>query len=143
MLELASMPVAIGKSFEFAAAHRLWRAEWTEEKNRDVFGKCAHHHGHNYTLEISVFGAQDPHTGMVFDASKLSSLVQKWILDDVDHKDLAKDVPWLEGKLSTVENVTEAVWERLEGPVKEAGAELYEVRVQETGRIFAVRRRND
>lgn len=137
------MAIAIGKSFEFAAAHRLYRPEWTAEKNSLIFGKCANHHGHNYTLEVSVIGEQDNETGMVFDASKLSALVQEWVLNDLDHKDLVNDVPWLEGKLSTVENVTEAIWDRLSKPVRDSGAELYEVRVQETGRIFAVRRRND
>ena len=133
------------KTFEFAAAHRLYRAEWSLEKNLQVFGKCAspNGHGHNYRLEVRVSGDCDPTTGMVLDAALLESLVEEHVLRDIDHKNIDRDVEWLAGQISTVENIIEAIWKRLEQPLRDhnANMELQELVLWETGRIYALRRR--
>src|SRR5690349_3453313 len=94
--------LSLCKTFEFSAAHRLFRPEWSDEQNAKAFGKCANPsgHGHNYRLEVSVSGEIEPLTGMVMDASILQQLVNEVLLDELDHKNLDVDVPWLRGKMS-------------------------------------------
>jgi len=134
--------VSIGKTFEFAAAHRLYRPEWSEAKNAEVFGKCAHpqSHGHNYKLEISVLGEPHPETGYVLDAAILNAVVEETVLSKVDHKHLDKDLDWFKDKTSSVENLVNIIWDELEAAFKPHHVALSEIRIWETGRIFATRR---
>lgn len=135
--------VSIGKTFEFAAAHRLFRPEWSEAKNAEVFGKCAHpnSHGHNYRMEVSVEAEPDPLTGYVLDAAVLSAVVEESVLSKVDHKHLDKDLPWFKDKPSSVENLVNVVWDELSSAFSLHKVELSEIRIWETGRIFATRRK--
>jgi len=125
----------------FSAAHRLYRPEWSLQKNQEVFGLCANPngHGHNYELEVTVEGGIEPLTGMILDMKILKALVQSEILERVDHKNLNVDVPFLEGRIPTAEVLAVAFWEILEGKIP-AGV-LHEVRVHETGRNAAFARR--
>lgn len=134
--------ICIGKTFEFSASHRLSRAQWSQEENNRVFGKCANPngHGHNYKLEVTVCGTQDGATGMVMDASRLTAIIEETILKEVDHKNLDVDVPWLSGSLTTVENIASAFWTRLAEQLKDENVTLYEIKLWETSRIFALRR---
>lgn len=122
----------------FSSAHRLCRTDWSEERNREVFGACANPngHGHNYELEVTVEGPIDPETGMVVDMKDLKALVNDLIVSAVDHKNLNLDVPFLASVIPTAENLAVAFWEILE-PRIPAGR-LHEVRLQETERNIAV-----
>ena len=135
--------VTISKTFEFSAAHRLFHKDWSEEQNRKVYGKCAssNGHGHNYRLEVGVRGPVDPITGMIMDASVLDAIVTEEVILHVDHKNLDTDVSWLMGRVSTVENLIEAFWQRLEIPVSNAAnmVRLHRLVLWETNRIFATR----
>jgi 6-pyruvoyltetrahydropterin/6-carboxytetrahydropterin synthase len=99
----------------FSAAHRLFRADWSDERNAEVFGDCANPnwHGHNYALEVTVEGSPDPATGFVLDLKRLKELVQERVIGDVDHKNLNTEVAWLEGINPSTENVVVAMWDRL------------------------------
>ena len=134
--------IYIGKTFEFSASHRLFRSEWTLEENLKVFGKCANPngHGHNYKLEVTVCGDTDKITGMVIDASRLTAIIEEILLKEVDHKNLDVDVSWLSGSLTTVENLVCAFWDKLLGHIKKENASLYEIKLWETSRIYAIRR---
>jgi 6-pyruvoyltetrahydropterin/6-carboxytetrahydropterin synthase len=110
----APATVAIVRRTTFAAAHVLRREEWTEERNREVFGACAGDHGHNYVLEVAVEGAPDPDTGMVVNLKDLDALVRAAVIGDVDHRHLNRDVPWLDGVVPTAENLALAFWARLD-----------------------------
>ena len=127
----------------FCASHRLFNPAWSEEKNFEVYGKCAHKHGHghNYQLEVCLKGEIDPHTGMVFSLSELKNIIQSEVLDDVDHKHLNFDVPWLAGKVPTSEVLAQCIWERLDLRLKSAGtnAFLYAVTVFETDKNSATK----
>lgn len=131
--------------FEFSASHRLARDDWDDERNRLVYGKCAHPagHGHNYRLEVSVSGPLDPETGMIIDAGVLKQSVEEAIIADVDHRHLNVDVPWLRGVVPTVEMITERIWERLESIIPRLGKQvvLYRVVLWETPRIFGSKER--
>ena len=116
------------------AAHRLFREEWTDEKNLEVFGKCSNPkwHGHNYTLFVTVKGNIHPETGFVVNLKDLSRLIRSRIIDKVDHKNLNLEVDFMEGKLDSTENMAAAIWKELEEPVRELGAELHCIRLVET-----------
>ena len=110
----APATVTVVRRATFAAAHVLRREEWDDARNRDLFGKCAGEHGHNYELEVAVEGEPDPATGMVIDLKALDRVMREAVVDAVDHRHLNHDVPWLEGVIPTAENLARAFWARLE-----------------------------
>jgi len=101
----------------FSAAHRLFRPDWSEERNREVFGDCSNPnwHGHNYEVDVTVEGEVDPETGFVLDLKVLRDALEEHVLRDVDHRNLNLEVPWLEGRNPTTENLAVAIWNRIEG----------------------------
>ena len=116
------MMIYITRREHFNAAHRMYREEWSEEKNAEVFGKCANPnwHGHNYTLDISVEGPIDDRTGYVLDLAKLRDIAEREVVGVVDHKNLNLDVPFMRGIIPTSENIIVAFWKILEPAVKPA-----------------------
>jgi 6-pyruvoyltetrahydropterin/6-carboxytetrahydropterin synthase len=126
----------------FSASHYYWNEAWSQEKNEEVFGRCARRngHGHNYTLEVTVAGEADPVTGFVVDLKWLKDVIEREVLADFDHRHFNVEVPeFAGGKLiPTTENIAVAAWNRLEPAVSDAGgAKLSRVRVYETPEIFA------
>lgn len=117
----------------FSAAHRLHREEWSDERNREVFGDCSNPnwHGHNYVLDVTVEGPVDPETGFVMDLKALKEAMAGRVVDDVDHRNLNLEVPWLEGIMPSTENFAIAIWERLDGALPD-GVRLCSVRLRET-----------
>ncbi len=122
----------------FNAAHRLFRPEWTDEKNLEVFGKCSNPnwHGHNYTLYITVKSEVNQKTGFVMNLKDLSSILKTKIIDKVDHKNLNIEVDFLQGKIVSTENIAIAIWEEIEEEIRKFGAELYCVKLVETENNF-------
>jgi 6-pyruvoyltetrahydropterin/6-carboxytetrahydropterin synthase len=120
----------------FNAAHKLYNPNWSKEKNDAVFGKCANEnwHGHNYELMITVKGKPNPETGFVMDAKHLSDLITNHITEQLDHKNLNLDVPFLKDVLPSTENVAIAIWKQLQ-PHLPAGVALHCVKLYETPRI--------
>lgn len=107
--------LTITRSFEFCAGHRLFRPDWSDERNREIFGLCSNPngHGHNYRLEVSVTGPVDPETGMILNLRQLKEIVREQIIAQVDHKNLNLDVAWMKGVIPTTENFAEKMWEQL------------------------------
>lgn len=99
----------------FNAAHRLFRPEWNDEKNLEVFGKCSHpnYHGHNYILEVWIDGPIDPLTGFVIDLKILKEIILKEIIDRFDHRNLNLDCPEFKGIIPTTENIAIVIWNLL------------------------------
>jgi 6-pyruvoyltetrahydropterin/6-carboxytetrahydropterin synthase len=132
----------------FSASHFYWNPDWSQEKNEQVFGKCARRngHGHNYTLEVTVAGEPDPVTGFVVDLKWLKDVIEREVLAAYDHRHLNLEVPeFAEKKLvPTTENIAISAWKRLKPAVNEAnGTRLKRVRVYETPEIFAEYRGED
>jgi len=127
--------VRVTRALHFSAAHRLHRPDWTEEKNREVFGDCANPnwHGHNYELDVTVEGEVDPGTGYLMDLKILKDVVQSKVIRELDHRNLNLDVPWLSGINPTTENLAVAIWDRI-APELPEGVELSRVTVRETPR---------
>ncbi len=132
------MPVQITKRARFCAAHRLYNRAFSDEKNWEIFGPCANPngHGHNYVLEVTVHGVPDPETGMVINFTQLSEIVTKEIIEQLDHKHLNLDVPWLEGVIPTLENLTLKIWERLDKALPDG--KLHSIRLSESENNYAV-----
>jgi 6-pyruvoyltetrahydropterin/6-carboxytetrahydropterin synthase len=126
----------------FTAGHRLYRPEWSDERNREVFGKCSNPsgHGHNYVLEVSVRSEIDGETGYVFDLGELSRILHEAVLDDVDHRNLNTEVDWLHGRNPTTEVLADEIWRRLDERLP--GGLLWAVVVRETEKNWAERRRD-
>ncbi|MCA6435264.1 MAG: 6-pyruvoyl trahydropterin synthase family protein [Bacteroidota bacterium] len=121
----------------FNAAHKLYNPNWSEEKNKEVFGKCANAnwHGHNYELIVTVKGEVNPETGFLMDVKKLSELITKRVCDELDHKNLNIDVEFLKGTLASTENLAIAIWAQL-APFLPEGVQLHCIKLYETPRIY-------
>ncbi len=117
------------RKFTFSAAHRYWRDEWTAEENARVFGQLAVVHGHNYVLEVTIWGAVDARTGMVMDLGELKRLVGEAVIARFDHADLNQDLLFASGSLPTTENLVRAMWDLL--APKLGGERLYRLRLWE------------
>ena len=130
------MIVFVSRKEHFNAAHKLSNPNWSEEKNREVFGPCANEnwHGHNYDLIVTVAGEVDPDTGFVVDLKRLSTLVRKEITDQVDHKNLNLDVDFMRDKLPSTENLVIEFWKILEPkiPTISRFGKLYSLKLYET-----------
>ena len=122
--------VRITRRATFAAAHILCRDDWSEEKNRELFGACTTEHGHNYVIEVTVGGRIDAATGMVVNLKHVDAVLRREFIDAVDHHHLNRDVDFMRGVIPTAENVALAAFERLEPHMKPA--RLLKVRVVET-----------
>lgn len=126
--------VYIIRKEHFNAAHKLWREEWSAEKNEEVFGKCSNKnwHGHNFNLFVTVKGIASPETGFVIDLKTLSKIIKRDIIEALDHKNLNLDVPFLQGMLPSTENLIIQIWEILEKSIQVEGGTLAKLRLEET-----------
>lgn len=106
------MKVSVFRIEQFNAAHRLHNSHWSEEKNREVFGKCnnPNYHGHNYTLEVKVTGEMDPETGFLIDLGILKQMIRDHVTERFDHKNLNLDIEEFKDKIPTTENIAVAIW---------------------------------
>jgi 6-pyruvoyltetrahydropterin/6-carboxytetrahydropterin synthase len=123
----------------FNAAHRLFKAEWSDEKNLQVFGKCSNPnwHGHNYVLFVTLKGEVDPETGFLINLKDLSQIIRTRIIEKLDHKNINLEVDFMKGCIPSTENLAIKIWEELEKSVKELGASLHCVKISETENNFA------
>ncbi|MBA3238782.1 MAG: 6-carboxytetrahydropterin synthase [Parachlamydiaceae bacterium] len=111
-----TLQIVLARKEHFCASHRLYNPDCDEEWNRHTYGPCSNPngHGHNYFIEVYVAGITDPLTGMVMNLTDLKKILQTVILDNVDHKHLNLDVPFLQGIIPTTENVANAFWKELD-----------------------------
>ncbi len=130
------MRVKVSRKAHFNAAHRLYRKDWSDERNDEVFGKCnnPNFHGHNYELVVSVTGEIDPETGFVMDMKVLKELIKVKVEDVLDHKNLNVEVPEFKNLIPTAENIAIVIWNKLREHI-ESSKEL-EVVLYETPRNF-------
>ncbi|MCD4749100.1 MAG: 6-carboxytetrahydropterin synthase [Thermoanaerobaculales bacterium] len=132
------MPTTVTVRVNFEAAHRLHNPDQSAEWNRETYGKCnnPHGHGHNYVLEVTVEGPVDPTIGYLIDMKILKDILRYRIIDEVDHRFLNIEVPWLEGVIPSAENLARAFFDRVAGRLPE-GVVLSRVTVHETERNSA------
>lgn len=126
--------VFITRRERFNAAHRLFRVDFSDEQNLNTFGKCSNPnwHGHNYELFVTVKGEVNPGTGFVVNLKDLSQLIDKQVIEKMDHHNINLDVDFMQGKLASAENIAIGIWEELEAPVNLLGGVLHCIKVCET-----------
>ncbi|MCX6247054.1 MAG: 6-carboxytetrahydropterin synthase [Bacteroidetes bacterium] len=126
--------VYITRKERFNAAHRLYRPEYSDEKNLRIFGKCSNPnwHGHNYTLLVTVKGDVSDETGFVVNLKELSRIINVKVIVPLDHRNINLEVPFMKGKLASTENLAISIWNELEAGVESLGAKLHCIRVEET-----------
>jgi 6-pyruvoyltetrahydropterin/6-carboxytetrahydropterin synthase len=131
-------PIYITRRERFNAAHKLYREDWSDEKNDAVFGKCANKnwHGHNFNMFVTVRGIPSEETGFVIDLKDLSQILKDYVVEALDHKNLNLDVPFMKGLLASTENLAIKIWEEIEEPIRQAGGELVKIKLEETENNF-------
>ena len=130
------MRISVFRRAHFNAAHRLYRSDWSDEKNEQVFGLCAnpHFHGHNYELEVKLTGEVDPETGFLIDLKLLKEIIRDQIEAKFDHKNLNLELEEFKTLNPTAENICFVIWTIL----RQHLADKYEltVRLYETPRNY-------
>lgn len=126
--------IFITRREHFNAAHRLFRNEFSDLQNLQVFGKCSNPnwHGHNYTLFVTVKGEVNPETGFLINLKDLSTLIQEKVIEKLDHRNINLEVDFMAGKLASTENLTKGIWNQLSEPIEALGATLHCIRLYET-----------
>ncbi len=122
----------------FNAAHKLYKNDWTAEKNLEVFGKCANPnwHGHNYDLFVTLKGKPNPDTGFVFDLKILSDIIVENVIDKLDHKNINLDVDFMRGKMASTEELAIGIWNELAPFINKNGIQLHCIKLVETENNF-------
>ncbi|MDE3109678.1 MAG: 6-carboxytetrahydropterin synthase [Acidobacteriota bacterium] len=125
------MKVTLTRRYRFAASHRLHSRNFSDERNRELYGKCSnpHGHGHNYVVEVTVGGPVDPATGMVANLGELDPFVQREVIEAFDQRYLNEEVPEFREAVPTTENVCREIYRRLKSF---PSARLERVRIEET-----------
>ena len=130
------MKLTVSRKAHFNAAHRLYRKDWTHEKNHEIFGKCnnPNFHGHNYELIVSVTGEIDQETGYVIDMKVLKDIIKEEIEEAFDHKNLNIEVPEFKELNPTAENIVVVIYNKIKTKLR-ANLDL-EITLFETPRNF-------
>lgn len=130
--------IHITRRERFNAAHRLFRNDFSDEKNLEVFGKCSNPnwHGHNYELFVTVKGDINPETGFLVNLKDLSRIVNEKIISKIDHKNINLEVDFMKDKLASTENLAKAIFEELENAILQLGANLHSIKLYETENNF-------
>lgn len=130
------MRVAVFRKAQFNAAHRLFRKDWTDDKNKEVFGLCANpnFHGHNYKLEVKVTGEIDPETGYVIDLKELTDIIKDEVMERFDHRNLNLDTEDFKNLNPTGENIVVVIYNHIRRRLHEKYD--LQIRLWETDRNF-------
>lgn len=130
--------MVITRKVEFSASHVCRNPRLSAEENQRIYGMAAnpHGHGHNYVVEVSLAGAPDPVTGMVFDLKELKAILEREIVGPYDHRFLNYEVPPFDREVPTTENIALDIWRRLEPSLSDGRRKLHAVRVYETADLY-------
>tara|TARA_B110000438_G_scaffold234108_1_gene230411 strand:- start:847 stop:1260 length:414 start_codon:yes stop_codon:yes gene_type:complete len=123
------------KQYKFCAAHRYWNPNWSDEKNYQIFGEDVRIHGHNYTLDITIFGPINDESGFIVNLFELNKIVKLHVLDVMDHSQIQLDIPWFESKQPSTENMVVFIWGQIVTKIPKP-AKLNSIKLRETPTIF-------
>jgi len=129
------MLIYITRREHFNAAHRMYREEWSVEKNAEIFGKCANPnwHGHNYNLFVTLKGHIDYTKAYLMDLKELKAIIREHVIEKLDHKNLNLDVDFMKGKMATTELLCMEIFNQLKTPIEvNKGVFLHSVKLYET-----------
>ena len=125
----------ITKQFKFCAAHKYWNDNWSDEKNKKIFEDDIKVHGHNYELDITVKGNINFESGFIINISELKNIVNKYVLNILDHSEIQNDIKWFKNKQPSTENLVIFIWRQIIKYMPE-GASLYKIKLRETPTIY-------
>ncbi|MFN5629976.1 MAG: 6-pyruvoyl trahydropterin synthase family protein [Bacteroidota bacterium] len=130
--------IYITRKEHFNAAHKLFRAEWSNEKNMEVFGKCSNPnwHGHNYDLFVTVKGEINPETGFLVDLKLLSKIIKEKVIEKLDHRNINLEVDFMQGKMASTEILAIGIWNEIANEIHELGCKLHSIKLFETENNF-------
>jgi len=134
------MMIYITRKEHFNAAHRMYREEWSAEKNFEVFGKCANPnwHGHNYNLFVTVKGEISNATGYLIDLKDLKVIINDHVIEKLDHMNINKDVDFMKGKMASTELLCIEIFKQLKAPIEAYdGVFLHAIKLYETENNYA------
>lgn len=128
----------VTRRVEFSASHVCAQPGLSAEENRTIYGAAANPngHGHNYVLEVTLSGAPDPLTGMVFDLKDLKNILNTAVVEPMDHRFLNREVTPFDSTVPTAENVAVEIWSRLFPHFANTPARLHNVRLYETEDLY-------
>jgi len=126
--------IFITRRERFNAAHRMYREDWDDAKNLEVFGKCSNPnwHGHNYNLFVTIKGEPDPKTGLLINLKTLSKIIKERIIEKIDHKNMNVEVDFMKGKIASSENLAISIWNELQHTIELLGVKLHCIKIEET-----------
>lgn len=126
--------IYITRRERFNAAHRLFKPNFSDEKNMEIFGKCSNPnwHGHNYDLFITVKGEVNPETGFLVNLKTLSKVIREKIIEKIDHKNINLEVDFMQNKMASTENLSIAIWDEIEPSINKLNCKLHCVKVYES-----------
>ena len=125
----------ITKQYQFCAAHRYWNSEWSEEENKDIFGKDIYIHGHNYLLDITISGPIYEQSGFIINLKILNKLVEERVINIFDHSQIEKDISWFINLQPSTENMVIFIWNQIYDKIP-LPSKLYKIKLQETPTIY-------
>ncbi|MCI2256052.1 6-carboxytetrahydropterin synthase [Domibacillus sp. PGB-M46] len=127
----------LSRKMYFSAVHSYRINEWTEEKNRAVFGLCSNPngHGHDYRLEVMVKGTIDKKSGIVVNIMDIDKVVKSFVEKELDGKFLNKENEYFKEKISTTENIANYIWKSIDGKI--AGCRLHKIRLYENEYLYS------
>jgi 6-pyruvoyltetrahydropterin/6-carboxytetrahydropterin synthase len=130
--------IYITRRERFNAAHKLFREEWSNEENMEVFGKCSNPnwHGHNYELYVTVKGEVDITTGFVIDLKVLKHIILTYVTEKLDHKNVNLDVDFMKGKMASTEVLAIEIFKQLKPHVEALGVQMHKIKLCETENNF-------
>ncbi len=122
----------------FSAAHRMFRQDWSDEKNREIFGKCSNPnwHGHNYILWVTIKGEQSDDHGFAMNINILKKIIREKVIEKLDHRNINLDVGFMKDRIASTENLAVAIWHELKPSIENEGALLHCVKIEETENNF-------
>ena len=118
----------------FSAAHRMFRPNFSDAKNAEVYGQCSNPewHGHNYELFVTIKGEMNKELGYAMDLTRLKKIIHEYVIGPLDHKNINTQVDFMKDRLASTENIAIAIWEVLEPQIRKEGVELHCIKITET-----------
>ena len=127
--------IYLTKEYKFCAAHRYWNEQWSDKKNKEVFGDDVKIHGHNYDLLVTVKGEINNDSGFIIDIKKLNKIISKYVISLFDHSQIEKDIDWFLDKQPSTENMVIFIWNQISDKIP-SEASLYSIKLRETPTTF-------
>ena len=123
------------KQYKFCAAHRYWNDNWSDEENKNIFGKDIYIHGHNYLLDVTISGPINVDSGFIMNLKTLNDLIHNKIINIFDHSQIDKDISWFHNRQPSTEHMVVFIWSEIVDGIP-SPAKLHKLRLQETPTIY-------